>query len=529
MLIEIILLIITTCVAIFVAYLTRILIGNYYGQQVLQKHLPELPIMDGVRLLGGHAYVMLDQKSWRLFDDAQKKLGKHVGFYWNDIACICTTDIDLLKQIVIDQGNENLNRIFDIRVAFEEMEVDNIGAARDDDWRRLRKVFSSALSKHRIMSPNVLDEIQRVINRFNDSIDWRLQRSAKESGPNFIVEDMDDLCHRFSLDSIFTSFYKQESTIDYFAIKDHWQVSTNQIYMQVINKFAQICIMIPMFSYLMRILVNFHPPIAKTRATLKKFVEQQTELYLEAKKQMEAKKRTDPTLIINEDNFIMTDGTNFKQNLVDHITKSFLKGAMTKGEYINSSIFLFLAANKPAADALSRLIYLLASNQEIQDKLRKSISLEGIDSGYLMWVINEALRLFPPVLLGCARHLSRDVNMELGIIPKGTFILPNTWAIHRSPEYWGTDANEFRPERWAHSDSFHPLQFIPFGGGRRGCPGKDLALLEMRMLLLKLIQLYRFERSEKTDNSMEYMSPFLVAIILGQPNWIKISRLEAQT
>ncbi len=56
-------------------------------------------------------------------------------------------------------------------------------------------------------------------------------------------------------------------------------------------------------------------------------------------------------------------------------------------------------------------------------------------------------------------------------VPKGTLIEVNTYALHRREDIYGSDANEFKPERWA---SFEPMSwaYLPFSAGPRVCIGR---------------------------------------------------------
>lgn len=370
------------------------------------------------------------------------------------------------------------------------------------------------------MSPNVQGEIESVIDKLIASIEWRLERAKREKDEDFIVEDVDEYFHRYSLALTFTCLYKKNNLVDFNAETDYWHTIVEQGTKLMRSNLAILPLVFPILNPISKAILSYHP-LGKMQTRLLSFIKEQAELYKKAS--LESKKSGGA---LDEAEFTMKDGTIFKGNMLDYFIGKYLDKSISEREFYHSSSFLFMAADKTSLDVLARLAYFLACNQEAQDKLRDSIRSEGIESVYLMWVINETLRLFPPVHMSCSRTLCHPIETELGTIPENTYIVPNVWTIHRWPEYWGEDADDFRPERWANSDEFHPLQFIPFGAGRKACPGKEFALQEMRMLMVKLLTRYKFERSDKTTDELEFQAPFHITTVFDVPTWIKISRLE---
>nr|UXG91337.1 putative miltiradiene/abietatriene hydroxylase [Callicarpa americana] len=109
---------------------------------------------------------------------------------------------------------------------------------------------------------------------------------------------------------------------------------------------------------------------------------------------------------------------------------------------------------------------------------------------YLEATIKEVIRLHPPAPL-LAPHKSEGQAQVSGyIIPKDTRVLINAWAIHREPSLW-PNPNSFEPERFLDKNiSFRGQDFelIPFGSGRRICPGLPLANRMLHALVVTLIQ-----------------------------------------
>ncbi|XP_071939296.1 tabersonine/lochnericine 19-hydroxylase-like [Coffea arabica] len=114
---------------------------------------------------------------------------------------------------------------------------------------------------------------------------------------------------------------------------------------------------------------------------------------------------------------------------------------------------------------------------------------------YLKAVIKEALRLHPPVPLLVPRESSKAVKIMGYDIAAGTQVIINAWGIGRDPKLW-KDAEEFQPERFLNSSldiKGQNFEFIPFGSGRRSCPGSAFALVTAELALANLICSFDFE------------------------------------
>ncbi|CAN6207161.1 unnamed protein product [Urochloa humidicola] len=116
-----------------------------------------------------------------------------------------------------------------------------------------------------------------------------------------------------------------------------------------------------------------------------------------------------------------------------------------------------------------------------------------INLKYLKLVIKEGLRLHPPTPLLLPRECMESQKIMGYDIPQGTLVLVNAWSIGRDPRYWD-DAEEFKPERFEEVGTDFKgtdFEFIPFGAGRRMCPGVTLGQVQMELALASL--LYHFD------------------------------------
>lgn len=123
---------------------------------------------------------------------------------------------------------------------------------------------------------------------------------------------------------------------------------------------------------------------------------------------------------------------------------------------------------------------------------------------YLQAIIKETFRLHPPAPLLVPRKADLDIKLFGFTVPKGTHVLVNVWAIGRDPDLW-ENPNSFEPERFmgSHIDvKGSDFELIPFGAGRRICPGLPLAIRMIHLMLGSLIHEFdwKLERGIPPEN-----------------------------
>ncbi|KAJ1270634.1 hypothetical protein BS78_06G067700 [Paspalum vaginatum] len=134
---------------------------------------------------------------------------------------------------------------------------------------------------------------------------------------------------------------------------------------------------------------------------------------------------------------------------------------------------------------------------EVRSRLRGKAAVtedDLHDLTYLKLVIKETLRLHPALPLLLPRECTEDRKVMGYDVPKGTTVLVNAWAIGRDPESWDDDAHVFWPERFEDGKvNFKgtDFEFVPFGAGRRMCPGVAFAHAIVELVLASL--LYHFD------------------------------------
>ncbi|KAG6478075.1 hypothetical protein ZIOFF_061507 [Zingiber officinale] len=112
---------------------------------------------------------------------------------------------------------------------------------------------------------------------------------------------------------------------------------------------------------------------------------------------------------------------------------------------------------------------------------------------YLDCVVRETLRLYPVAPLLLPHESTQDATVAGYAVPRGTMLLVNAWAIHRDPLVW-EDPEEFRPERFRDGEEGCGLRMLPFGYGRRRCPGEGLAVRVVGLALAALLHCFEWEK-----------------------------------
>lgn len=162
---------------------------------------------------------------------------------------------------------------------------------------------------------------------------------------------------------------------------------------------------------------------------------------------------------------------------------------------------MLIAGHDTSTAMLSWALYLLAKHPESAASVHQEIdavlggemptAASTLQLPYLNRVIDETLRLYPPIHLG-SRITASDLEFNGYALPAGTRVLYSIYLTHRHPDYW-QNPDDFDPERFApqHKASRPPYTYLPFGGGPRNCIGMAFAQVETRVVLARLLQQFK--------------------------------------
>lgn len=188
-------------------------------------------------------------------------------------------------------------------------------------------------------------------------------------------------------------------------------------------------------------------------------------------------------------------------------------------ETMRDQIMTFLGAgHDTTATAVAWTLHLLSTHLDVQSRLREEVrahlpflfdpdsrfdvaNLATADPDqlpYLQNVCRESLRYIPPIPMTVRQSISRDVISGYAI-PGGTSVYMFSNAINRLPQYWGTSADKFDPDRWDNlPETWTQNAFQSFLQGPRGCIGRKFAETEMKVMLCALLSIFEFKRDEKS-------------------------------
>ncbi|KAH9697128.1 cytochrome P450 family 76 subfamily C polypeptide 7 [Citrus sinensis] len=188
---------------------------------------------------------------------------------------------------------------------------------------------------------------------------------------------------------------------------------------------------------------------------------------------------------------------------------------------------LFIAGNDTTSItmewAMTELLHnpgaLSKAKLELEQTVGKGNPIEESDIirlTYLQAVVKETFRLHPPAPLLIPRKALEDVEIAGFTVPKGAQVFVNVWAIGRDESTWD-NPHTFIPERFLRSNvdfKGQNFELIPFGAGRRICPGLPLAIRMLYLMLGSLINSFDWKLE---DENMDMEEKFGITIMKAQP------------
>lgn len=188
-----------------------------------------------------------------------------------------------------------------------------------------------------------------------------------------------------------------------------------------------------------------------------------------------AERRRDPSLAERED-----------------VLSQLVHAGETGDEELRDQIMtLLIAGHETSSTGLAWAFERLLRNPEVLERAR------GGDDAYLDAVVQETLRI-RPVIPVVVRRLQAPVELGGHLLPAGVTVMPSITLMHSDPALF-SEPERFRPERFLDGEEASTYTWIPFGGGRRRCPGAAFAAFEMRVALRTILRETRLRADRAAD------------------------------
>ncbi len=392
-------------------------------------------------------------------------------------------------QKVLQARPDEFIRLKKMDTIIREGGVHGVFNAEGEEWKLHRKIVAKGLDvRHqKEFYPSMVITLERLYNK------WK--KNAESGEPFDIQRDL----LRFTVDITSTlAFGTEMNTLEQEggAIQDHMEK------------------VFPMIFYRINLPIQWHKLIKrKADREFEQAVQEMNRLVDQFIARGQERLREHPELRENPG------------NLLEAILVAGEEEELFKPEHVRGNLLtLLMAGEDTTAHTLIWMLYLLTIHTDIQDAIRAEADTvlgdeqwikdyeRMADLRYIEAVTWESMR-FKPVAPVMLFEATQDLEVEGYLFQKGQRILTQSRSAALKDEYF-TKAGEFNPSRWM-KESKCPVHnmdaFSPFGGGPRYCPGRNLALLEIRMVISMLFKNFEIEMVTPHEDVPEIMAFTMMA------------------
>ncbi|GFT91052.1 cytochrome P450 3A31 [Nephila pilipes] len=442
-----------------------------------------------------------------------QKYGKIYGHFEANRALLSVADTDLLREIFVKDFHmfsERRSMNTSDRIISKMMSVVN-----GEDWKRIRTIVTPTFTT---------GKIRRMVGIFKECSETLVENFKSISEKGDPVETK-KVYGAYTMDVIASSCFSTKL--------DSHNDPENKFVVTARNAFRQNItwrfLMFFLFPKLMRLFkIPIFPPTAMNffkDVTLQIIEERRRtgqirndflQLLMDTAKEVSEDPKSEFNQLDNDD----TAAVYGEVDTNHQVFKSVTKKNLSMDELVAQCVIFFIAGYDTTGSTLSFATYLLALNQDIQEKAYQEIAevlqntngeltYEAIQNmKYMDNVMSETLRLFPPALR-LERVAVADYKLgDTGItIPKGMIVTMPTYAMHRDPEIF-PDPEKFNPDRFTPEERAKRdiYSYLPFGAGPRNCVGMRFALMEVKICLIYVIATFKLKRCPQTKVPLDFLS-----------------------
>jgi len=439
-----------------------------------RKSLSQLPGPKGLPILGNLLQIDL-QKLHSILEEWAAIYGDIYQFKLVNKTVVAISEPTLIQNILRDRP-DTYRRVSSIERVGAELGSNGVFAAEGEQWRRQRQVTMQAFKPEQLRQffPMMHNITERLYTRWNKVAGAGQSIDIQKDWVRFTVDITTNFAFGYDINLL-----EQKS--------DNFQRHLKK-FLPVFNRRAN-----APFPYWHFVKLPNERAMEKSLAIIKETL---TAFVQQARKKLEQQPDSD------------IEPANFLEALL--LAQDENGNYLTDVEIQGNIITILLAGEDTTAHTLAWLVYLITEHPEIQHEMQMEVdAVLGKDTipkdfsaveklNYIEAVIHETMRLksVAPLLF---IEPNRDVELAGIPIPKGTcLMLVNRYGALQEKNF--TDARQFKPERWLESSStgcaHNRNASMPFGAGPRFCPGRNLALIEIKMAVAMLCKNFSVIRVE---------------------------------
>jgi cytochrome P450 len=449
------------------------------------RSLTELPGPRGLPLLGNLLQLDLKQLH-RVLERWCDEFGPLFAFKLGRKPVVVIADPEQIQSILRQRPNL-YRRLGTIESVFKEMGITGVFSAEGDNWKRQPRLTAHALDAGHLRQffPALIKVTERLKNRWSRAADNQAPAEVQQDLMRYTVDVTTNLAFGYDMNTL-----EKEGEV----IQDHLERIFPMINRRINAPF-------PYWRYLrMPADRALDKALVAIRETINDFISRTRERLAQT-----------PELADHPTNFL-------EAMLSAHVEG---EAAFTDEEVYGNVLTLLLAGEDTTANTLAWMIHLMTEHPEVQARMQAE-AVQVVGSGgmlshlanierlpYIEAVTNETMRLKPvaPVLFF---EPVEDVEIAGVAVPKNTAMMVPTLHGPLQETHFG-GAAQFRPERWleAATPSARPHNskaFVPFGGGPRFCPGRQLAMVEIKSVMAMLCAAFEVTKTEHPEPVRELFS-----------------------
>ncbi|KAK0407195.1 hypothetical protein QR680_019068 [Steinernema hermaphroditum] len=457
------------------------------------------PVVPSDSLLLGNLRDSFDAQTPFTFARWRQKYGNTFGIMHGAQPTVVTSDVELIQQICSKNFSHFHSRMVEPFAADPDAsDAIHMFGARGARWKRLRSTASAAVSNA---------NLKKLFPSIVDSVDW------------FIEELATQLDRPIPLHSSFQRLTSDVIGRCAFGVADrHRNANYLALFQKAFGDVPDKALLNPL--NLQWILPEMAPlwKWFSSRTNSEKRDKNPLEQYDDliatlAKERSPGEAKSDFLQFFKDVEDAQWNGWITVNNQRTNMSEIRLVRKMTEGETRAQSRFISIAGFDTTANSLTYLCNLLALHPNCLDKvlaevdaLPEPLNYESLqEMPYLHAAICETLRLYPHASPLQSRLCIEDCQIGDHRFRKGVAIMFDTWSAHRNPDYWGDDADAFRPERFLGDEAKRSARlWMAFGVGPRQCIGMRFAILEEKVAIAKLLRRFRIVHVEPEKPALTF-------------------------